>query len=238
MSKLNIVAIHGAGGGSWEWDLWRAELNKLDADKLLQLTFHTVNLLPNPLGLEQTTFEDYVRQIVDVCVDMPRLYLVGASMGGPLVARAAEHLPNCVGLIFICTVVYNKEEASLLSDKELYPPIIRWSGGDSQETLDAIPDCTTSIAEWASQLWRDESGAVLNTAFHDGIDFKLGANLRLCCVIPMSDTTIDPRRQVAFAQLIKARRFEYEGMSHAGPLLGGIRVADVVRDVIRWILLE
>jgi pimeloyl-ACP methyl ester carboxylesterase len=169
---------------------------------------------------------------------MPRLYLVGASMGGPLIAKASEHLPNCIGLIFICTVVCNKGEGSFLSDKERYPPIVRWSGGDSQETLDAIPDCTKAVAEWASQLWRDESGAVLNAAFHDGIDFKLGDDLRLCSVIPKSDTLIEPQLQLAFAQLIKAHIFEYEGMSHAGPLLGGIRVADVVRDVIRWILLQ
>lgn len=163
-------------------------------------------------------------------------------MGGSLVAKASETLlPDAI--VFVCTTVpllggssgmsgEPSAAAPLLGDPS--PPRIKWSGGPLQETIDAMPDATLDMCQYACARWRDESGAVCN-AIRSGIKCNLlvGAT-PMCVVIPKADTSVPPSRQEQFARDIRATVLEYDLMSHVGPLLGE-RGKEVAIDVVRFL---
>lgn len=79
------------------------------------------------------------------------------------------------------------------------------------------------------------SGTVLN-AIASGVKctrLKYSA-IPKCVVIPMADTSILPQQQLEFALSISATIFQYDDMSHVGPLLG-TRCTEVVEDLAKWI---
>ena len=52
------VLVHGGGGGAWEWDFWRSELESRG------YLFRPIDLEPSDGRYESTSLEDYVQQIV------------------------------------------------------------------------------------------------------------------------------------------------------------------------------
>jgi pimeloyl-ACP methyl ester carboxylesterase len=88
-----LVCVHGAGGGAWEWDIWR----RVCAARGVALA--AADLVAQREGIEATRFEHYVEQVRAACAADPAPYaLVGASLGG-LLALAADAAPVALVLI-------------------------------------------------------------------------------------------------------------------------------------------
>ena len=228
-----LVLVHGAGGGAWEWDLWAEALVHR-----CELVLQPVNLEPAEGGLEVTRVEDYVGQIVAHCnkvsVQGLPLFLVGASMGGALVALASEAVQPA-GIVFICSCV-PRNIAPASGNRAEYPPVVRWAGGAVEETVAAMPDATLQVCTFAAARWRDESGAVLNQAMAwSEWDPSSKTKRHYLGVIPLDDDTVAPAEQIAFAEAIGAKALKYDGMSHVGPLLGE-RSHQVAAAVADWVL--
>lgn len=239
MKDATLLMVHGAGGGAWEWIVWEAAVKEAHP----AWDCISVHLSP-PKGkdYETTSLEDYVEQVItagqSVNRDERQLVLIGASMGGTLVAKASETLqPDA--LVFVCStipVLIGRSSSARPPPGPLSPARIEWRGGPLQATVDALPDATLEMCEFACARWRDESGAVMNS-IQAGVLVNLvaGAGMRMCCVVPGDDDVITPARQLAFAREIEAACvLEYEGMSHVGPLLG-MRAAEVCRDVLAFL---
>jgi len=241
-AMLRVILVHGAGGGGWEWDLWVdvwvdavTEAGLSDQLELVALTL----VSPEGKTLETTTLSDYTSQVVaaagkETC--SKKLILVGASMGGTLIAKAAEQLPRVDGLVYVCTTTPSLGEVATREEAPpKYGPVVKWAGGPLQDTIDAVPDASPEVQRWAAALWRDESGAVLNEI--DGGRVTCNAerlrSIPSLVVIPMNDTSIPPERQQAFATAIGAERVLMEGTSHCGPLLG-IDAKKTALDVFKW----
>lgn len=234
---LIAICIHGAGGGAWEYDLWKDSMTESS------IRLIAVHLIPKDGDDYETThFEDYVQQIIEMSMQFDRkkskLFLVGASMGGTLIAKAAETIKPS-GMIFVCTTIPKLIPGALHpvgGDNESYPPRVCWARKPGQETVDAIPDATLDIAAWAAANWRDESGCVLNSiAAGVDCDIDLLKTIKICVVVPMEDDSISPDKQLQFAHEVSARDvFQYPGMSHAGPLLSN-SARQVALDVANWI---
>src|SRR5688572_9695876 len=91
--KPVAVMIHGAGGGGWEYRFWKPVFETAGYRVVAP------DLVPERGGYEKTTFDDYVRQVVKAGGTRPDI-LIGASMGGVLVLKAAERLqPRAIVLV-------------------------------------------------------------------------------------------------------------------------------------------
>lgn len=74
------MLIHGAGGGGWEWNLWRGVLIAQG------LQIDAPDLRPAPAGLQATTFDDYLAQVREALHALPR---PRAVVGGRWSVRAS-----------------------------------------------------------------------------------------------------------------------------------------------------
>ena len=216
--------IHGAGGGGWEYDLWKPVFEKAG------WTAVAPDLMPSEKGLAETTFDDYVAQVVEVCRKHERVVLVGASMGGIIALTAAEKIrPAAVVLVNGSTPkgIPGREKPA-----QEVPDIIRWAGGPIEETRTAMPDSDEETIQKAWKLWRDESGKVMR-AIYEGVEVGRPA-CPVLVVIGREDDTIPPEASRRVAEALTADVHEYAGMSHVGPLLGK-RAAEVASAVAAWL---
>jgi len=214
--------VHGAGGGGWEYVVWKREFEAAGYPVVAR------DLVPTRGGLARTTFEDYVGQVRS-WIPRGRFVLVGASMGGALALRAAEgRSPVAVVLVNSVTPAGVGERKTI----EPSPAVVRWANGPLKDTTDAMPDSDEAMVQFAWPRWRDESGAVLD-------DLRRGVPcLKPTCpslvVIGEADTDVPPTNSRALAQWAGAAVHSYRGMSHVGPLMS--RRADAVaRAVISWL---
>ena len=142
------IAVHGGGGGAWEWDVWKSEFESLG------FCFHPINLEPEGGGYEETTVDDYVNQIVafslqaasrklgsDTRIDV----LIGASMGGVLSIKACE-LINPRALILVCSCIpsvvpgqADLDNETIVCPKKEFPPVVRWASGNFSDTVSSLP---------------------------------------------------------------------------------------------------
>lgn len=212
------VMIHGAGGGGWEWDIWKPVFQREGWDVVAR------DLVPVKGGLKKTRFEDYVQQVADTCPKDRPFILVGASMGGPIALKVAERThPSAVVLV-------NAVPATGTGGKR-YPDVIRWANGPLQDSIDSMPDSSPAVIHKAWKLWRDESGAVLRT-ISAGVHAKEPA-CPVLVVIGDKDTDVNPKLSHEVAVRYQASIREYKGMSHVGPFLG-TRAPKVAHDVLAW----
>jgi alpha-beta hydrolase superfamily lysophospholipase len=149
-SKL-VVAVHGGGGGAWEWDTWRPEFEDRG------IIFAAIDLEPKDGLYNSTTVEHYVDQIVSFAEKAAATAntnrvdaLIGASMGGVLVLKACHHLnPGVVVLVCSCLPfgVPSEREAlkECLSDSisasvpTCFPPVMKWTDGNFEDTVACLP---------------------------------------------------------------------------------------------------
>ena len=239
---FTVFAIHGAGGGAWEYSFkWSSVFESNN------LSFNPIQLIPSSEGLESTSFDDYIDQIhatislhLSTLSFTSKLIIIGASMGGMLALKIAERIqPSAV--VLICST-YPKEVKDLLltctnditqfMPSKLYPPIIQWANSTVQDTVDSLPDSDTETHLYAASLWRDESGGVLNT-IAEGISC-IRPTCPVLVVIPEADDTIHPSLQRELARYLQADILSYPNMSHVGPLLS-TSAPSVAQDVIDWI---
>lgn len=244
-----IVCVHGAGGGAWEFDMfWKSIFTSQN------WPFLAINLIPiDPI--EETSLEDYTNQIIQQTNSFinsleknyndVQLVLCGASMGGVLILRIGQILQT-KAIICICSTIpkncmtinqYGHEiDVPIYSSSKEYPPRIHWTGLPLQDTIDSLPDATLEVCQIAASQWRDESGQVMNTivkGLECPIDYY-ASNCYNAVVIPLQDLNITPSSQLRLGQALKATIFQYENMSHVGPLLGK-NASKVALDILNWL---
>jgi pimeloyl-ACP methyl ester carboxylesterase len=221
-TKPVAVMIHGAGGGGWEYRFWNPVFEKAGYRVVAP------DLVPIAGGYEKTQFDDYVEQVCLASGKHPTV-MIGASMGGVLVLKAAERLHP--GAIVLCCST-SPVIPGLDKTAEPHPPVVKWKGGPYSDTVASMPDSDEATRKYAWPRWRDESGAVLDT-----ISKGVAAAKPRCpvlSVIPEADDTIPPAEQQALAAWCSADTLRFEHMSHVGPLLSR-RGNEVASSVLQWL---
>lgn len=221
--KATVVMIHGAGGGGWEYDLWKPVFEKAGYRVVAR------DLLPAVGGLGATRFEDYLRQVQMWRPVSGKVILVGASMGGLLALKSAE-----LETPFAMVLVNSTTPAGVGPKRKgaLAPPVIKWANGPLRDTEISMPDSDRKTILWAWKKWRDESGAVLNE-IRGGIPVKK-PKCRTLVVIGEMDFDIPPESSKQLALWAKAQTFGYGGVSHVGPLMGK-RAKEIAGHIVAWL---
>ncbi|MBL8299737.1 MAG: alpha/beta fold hydrolase [Rhodanobacteraceae bacterium] len=204
------LAIHGAGGGGWEWEIWR----RVWAAQ--QQRFVAPDLMPGADGLGRTAISDYLDQLRHVAAALRRPCLIGASLGGLLALLLAQEL-DAAALVLVDPV-----PPSGIAPR----PVARAATGDivpwgSQRRFDstrrALPDADAAAQHHAFRRWRDESAAVLLAA-----QAGVAAPSPRCPVLVIAatrDEVVPTATSLALAQQLGAE-FWRCGCSHVGALLG------------------
>jgi pimeloyl-ACP methyl ester carboxylesterase len=224
MVKPLALFVHGAGGGGWEYKIWKTEFEKAGYKVVAP------DLEPTGGKYENTTFDDYISQIVSAAHGQTPTVLAGASMGGVLVIKAAEQL-HPKTLILACAT-QPKGIVPPKADLKPNPPLIQWANGPYKDTVDSMPDSDEATRKFAWPRWRNESGQVLN-AVQSGVECQ-APTCPVLSIIPEADDTIPPADQQALAAAYHADTHRYAGMSHVGTLLS-TRAQEVAKDAIAWI---
>lgn len=217
-----IVCIHGAGGGSWEYDLWRPVFETAGYCLVAR------DLQPAAAGLASTTVDDYLAQIDLWTPKQEPFVLVGASMGGLLALKISEKIsPSAVVLASAIP------PAGLVSDRcrKPYQPIIEWANGPLEETQTALFDSDVATIQWAWQRWRNESGIVLQQ-LNEQITIQRPTCPTLV-ILGEKDQDIPYQQGLMLAQWANADVHLYSKMSHVGPLLSR-RATEVAQAVVLW----
>ncbi len=223
MSIRTALLLHGAGGGGWEWNVWREVFAAGHIDA------HAPDLQPSVAGLAATSFADYIAQVRAALSDLSRpRAVVGASMGGLLALQVASEAD---ALVLVNPLPPRPWHARLPLQE--WPAVVRWHG-DARlaSTRAALPDADPVTAMYAFRHWRDESGRVLREA-HAGIDTDTPLVPTLC-VISGQDRDVPAEMSEAFMDQLAATRIGLPEASHVGPLLGR-QASAVAAQVVAWL---
>ena len=215
--------IHGAGGGAWEWNVWRGVF---EAEGF---ACEVLDLAAAEGGIGATRFENYSGQVGRVAREGD--VLVGASLGGLLaLACAAAVRPAALVLV---NAMPPAPWQSMLPAREAYPDVVPWGSEASLAgTRKAMPDADDAACLYAFRRWRDESGAVMNAA-RAGVDVARPP----CPVLVMAselDEDVPVAASVALAEMLGASLIRVAGASHVGPLLGR-HAASCAMQAIAWL---
>lgn len=210
LSKPEVLFLHGSGGGGWEWNVWT---------RIFQahgFTVHAPDLLPSENGLAKTSLEDYRRQVQQYLslMNSPKI-IIGASLGGLLALMNAGQADAVV----LINPMPPAPRHSRMPTRDKYPAIIHWrSNANLQGTRRALFDCDDMTCLYAFRHWRDESGAVMNTAMA-GVDVVMPS----CPMLIMAsgqDSDVPFSLIKNFAESLNASFINMPEASHVGPLLG------------------
>jgi len=220
-----VLMIHGAGGGGWEWNVWR---------RVFAAAGHAVatpDLQAVVAGVTPTRWQGYLEQVTKDAEALPTpRVLVGASLGGLLALAAANDIA-CAALVLVNPLPPLPEAASLPL-REASPERIPWGRDASLAgTRRALPEAEDAACHYAFRRWRDESGAVLNTA-RAGIELT-APRCPLLVIASERDEDVPPTLSTAFAQRVGASWLRVAG-SHVGPLLGA-QAADCAGMAVHWL---
>jgi pimeloyl-ACP methyl ester carboxylesterase len=210
LSKPDVLFLHGAGGGGWEWNIW-VRVFKAHGFKV-----HAPDFVPSVNGLADTSLEDYSLQVQQhlLTVPSPKI-LIGASLGGLLALMNAGHVEAMVLINPLPPAPFHQT----LPIREKYPAIIPWaSKAQLENTRRAIPDADALSCLYAFRRWRDESGLVLNTAYA-GVPLDLPS----CPMLVMAselDEDIPLSTSQALAKVMKSEFVSFAKTSHVGALIG------------------
>jgi pimeloyl-ACP methyl ester carboxylesterase len=221
---FDVVLIHGAGGGAWEYDKWKPILSH-------HWLVRAKDLQPAAGGLAKTTLGDYVDQVTAPELSFggrAKLVLVGASMGGILALRAAETMkPDAIVLInSVPPAAIDRPKTS-----RIIPDVVRWANGPLKDTREAMPDSDEKTIQWAHKRWRDESGAVMRE-LANGVKVEK-PKCPVLIILSDKDTDVPHKYGLELAKLWGADVKVFEGMSHVGPLLS-TRAEEVAKYVVQW----
>jgi len=217
--SLRCVMVHGAGGGGWEWALWQRVFAARGWAVLAP------DLQAADAGLEATTLEDYLQQVRHWCAGPAPDLLAGASLGGLIaLAVAAEIRPRALVLV-------NPLPPDGLPARS-YPARIPWGTQRSLAgTRRSMPDADAAACLHALRRWRDESGAVLNTALQGLAFAKPDCPVLILASEEDEDVPVDRSRQLADS--LAATFWRLPQTSHVGPLLGR-RAARIAKQIALW----
>lgn len=225
MHKPNIVFVHGAGGGGWEWRLWERIFDARG------WTISAPDLQPDGAGIRSTSIDDYLAQIEGwLNTEGPPPFVVGASMGGILAAQAVATTPVS-GLILVNSLPPLGVAGWPLAPMR-FPAVITWPQLRVRESLRDLPDYDPAFAELFGETWREESGVVMN-ALYRGV--PVAAPDVPCLVISGAADEDVPRFVAeALAHTFNADFLSLARVSHLGILLGQ-RAQFAAAMAVEWI---
>ena len=201
---INALLVHGAGGGAWEWAVWRRVFAAAG------LRADAIELEPATNGLRATRLADYVAQVRTAALALPApRVLVGASLGGLLAATVADAV-DAAALVLVNPM---SRAASVKRDGD---GVVRWSRTGLARTRRAMPDADAAACLYAAARWRDESAAVLDEA--RATDLARPA----CPVLVLASERDDDVPAAATRALADGWCADFvllRGASHVGPLL-------------------
>lgn len=217
------LLVHGAGGGGWEWNLWRGVFEAAD------IAVVAPDLQPVAAGLAATGFGDYLQQVREALSVLPRpRVVVGASLGGLLALHVADAADAVV-------LVNPLPPAPWHSDliARAWPDIVPWH---RQARLDgtrrALPDTDEATALFAFRHWRDESGAVLRHAYAGAAVSRPACPVLF--VVSNADDDVPPAIPSAMATAWASDLLQTVSSSHVGPLLDR-HAAGIAAQAVEWL---
>jgi len=223
-SGRRAVLVHGAGGGGWEWNVWRRVFaaHGFDVDAL--------DLQPAGTGLESTGFDDYAAQVRYALEASPRpCALVGASLGGLLAMACAD----AADALVLVNPLPPAPWAERLPSRQ-WPDTVHWRrDARLASTRRALPDSDDATTLFAFRHWRDESGVVLGQA-HAGLLLDAPACPTLC-IASSQDEDVPPAVTAELARAWDADLLRVASPGHVGPLLGR-DAATVAAQAVVWLL--
>jgi hypothetical protein len=219
----HALLLHGAGGGGWEWNLWRGPFSTHGIEVV------TPDLAPTTGGLAATGWSDYLAQARAALASVPQpRAVVGASLGG-LLAWACSDLADALVLV-------NPLPPALWVQHlpaRHWPDVVPWRQQARLEgTRRALADADPATALYAFRRWRDESGAVLRQA-QAGVPLPSPA-VRTLFVASAHDEDVPSPITRAMAAATGAQLLETGSPTHVGPLLGR-GAAEVAAGVAHWL---
>jgi pimeloyl-ACP methyl ester carboxylesterase len=225
----SALLLHGAGGGGWEWNVWRA---MFEADGM---QVHAPDLQPVAAGMGATCLSDYVTQASRALGALPRpRVLVGASLGGLLAAQLAAQgdVARIEALVLVNPLPPAPWHRQLLPRE--WPDVVLWArDARLASTCSALPDADATTALFAFRHWRDESGAALREAYAGVVVER--PRCPVLCVVSGADADVPPEATRALARDWGATLHEVgHAASHVGPLLGGA-AAQTAQQVLAWL---
>lgn len=206
----NVVCVHGAGGGGWEWAIWARVLAARGYGVLAP------DLRAAAGGLATTRHADYRDQVVDWCrAVLPPIVLVGASLGASLALAAADQAGACA-LVLVNPLT--PRAIAPAQSRKAWPATIPWRRERSlARTRRAMRDADAAACLYAFRRWRDESGAVLAEAV------EVVPPAPRCPVLVLAggrDGDVPAAASRALATHLGADFERIAEAGHIGPLLG------------------
>ncbi len=207
----SVVLLHGAGGGAWEWALWRGVFEACG------WRVQTPDFRPAIDGLERTGLADYLDQARAArAAAGPDAVLVGASLGGLIALQLAGESPP-PALVLVNPLPPAPWHALLPA--RTWPARIPWGRERSLlGTRRSLFDADEATCLEAFRQWRDESGRVLREACA-GLALARPACPALV-QISLDDADVPPAASLALAEALGADLLRLPATSHVGPLLG------------------
>lgn len=223
---MQALLIHGAGGGGWEWALWRAVFEAHGIET------RAPDLQPAAAGLPATAWPDYLAQVRDACASLERpRVLVGASLGGLLAAACADRADALV----LVNPLPPAPWATRLPASDR-PDTVPWGrNARLDSTRRALPDADDATALHAFRRWRDDSGRVLREALA-GVSVDVPA-CPVLCIVSAADSDVPPELTVEFAAAWNSSLLRVPSTSHVGPLLGR-DATRVAAHAVEWMKLH
>jgi len=221
---MTALCLHGAGGGAWEWNIWRRVFAAHGRNMCAS------DLQPAAAGVAATQLDDYAEQVVAHSREASPSVLIGASLGGLLAMMTAPRIAPRALVLINPLPPADVSPALALRD---YPDVVHWGSRRSlASTQRAMPDADDAARLYALRRWRDESGAVLREACAG-----VAVARPQCPTLVLAsehDADVPPRGSRALADYCGAEFHLLHGASHVGPLLG--RAApDAAKLVLDWL---
>lgn len=219
----SALLLHGAGGGGWEWNVWR------DVLRAQGIGIAAPDLRPAAAGWAATGWADYLAQARGALRELPRpRAAIGASLGGLLVAAIADAADALVMVNPLPPAPYDQ----MLPHRD-EPAIVPWRrDARLASTRRAMNDADGAASLYVYRSWRDESGAVLRVA-RSGIQVPTPRCPALC-LVSGRDEDIPPDAMLRLAAHWGADLIVLKDASHLSPLLGR-GASDAARQAAAWL---
>jgi len=219
----SALLLHGAGGGAWEWNIWRGVLQAHGIE------ISAPDLQPAPAGLAFTTWSDYLAQAKEALRALPRpRAAIGTSLGGLLAAAVAEEAD---ALVLINPLPPSPWHAQV--PQRVREGVVPWrSEARLSSTSRALPDADPATALYAFRRWRDESGAVLREAAAGIV--VAAPRCPVLCIASQNDEDIPAAVTASLAEAWLADSILLDSAGHVGALLGR-SAADAARRTVAWL---
>ncbi|UXI67289.1 alpha/beta hydrolase [Tahibacter amnicola] len=219
-----VLMIHGAGGGGWEWGIWRRVFAAHGWHVL------TPDWQPAAGGLGHTVLDDYVGQMRQIAAQWPGLLLAGASLGGLVAAQIARGA-GASGLVLVNSVPPWGIEPHL-PPYEGPADVVPWASRRKfASTVRAMPDADAAARLYAYRRWRDESAAVLREA-HAGVEVAR-PDCRCLLIATGDDKDVPHATSVSLAAAWECDLYTMVKGGHVSPLLGH-DAAQAARLALEW----